>query len=152
STPFHVADRPSFLGKAPGTLAEIVGKAIEPQRLVDAIVDAYVASWGVAPVDAVPLPSPAEDRQPADDLPGAATVEEAMGVLGAGPDARGAFRVGGDLLVSRDALARLEAAAPQVPEEGLGALVDETLAAPGVALDGVRSLESLRDVIARARA
>jgi hypothetical protein len=173
--PFHATERPSFLGKTPGTLEEIVGKPIEPQRLVDAIVDAYVASWAVAPValaadrqhagDLRPivLPPPdrqhaddlrpaAPDRQPADDLPWAATVEEAIGTIGAGVDATGTFRVGGDLLVSRDALARLEAAAPHTPEDALGALVDETLAAPGVALDGVRSLTHVRDVIARARA
>ncbi len=164
-TPFHVTERPSFLGKTPGTLEEIVGKPIEPQRLVDAIVDAYVGSWAVVPVEAAaPAPDrqhaddlspavlPRPDRQHADDLPWAATVEEAIGPIGAGPDASGTFRVGGDLLVSRDALARLEAAAPHTPDDALGALVDETLAAPGVALDGVRSLTQVRDLIARARA
>ena len=65
-TPFHVTERPSFLGKTPGTLEAIVGKPIEPQRLVDAIVDAYVGSWAVAPVEAA---APAADRQHADDLP-----------------------------------------------------------------------------------
>jgi hypothetical protein len=185
--PFHAGDRPSFLGKSPGTLEGIVGKAIEPQRIVDAIVEAYVAAWAVIPVEAAPPeapdrqqaddpppgrpgrtgaggpPSEAPDRQQADDLPPAelesaedgpwaATVEEAIGTLGAGPDARGVFRVGGDLLVSRDALARLEARSPDVADEALGALVDELLAAPGVALDGVRSLTSVRDVIALGRA
>ena len=159
--PFHVADRPSFLGKSPGTLDAIVGKPIEPQRLLDAIVEAYVAAWAVLPIETAPPET--LDRQHADDLalagpesadepPWAANVEEAIGTLGAGPDARGVFRVGGDLLVSRDALARLEARSPQVPDDALGALVDELLAAPGVALDGVRSLTSLRDVIALGRA
>jgi hypothetical protein len=183
-TPFHDAPRPSFLGKTPGTIEEIVGRTIEPERLVEAIVEAYVVAWSVEPVDALPLAAPAaehehandrasgggktagkgrsgDDREHANDLasaaapsvdpPWAATVEEAIGTLGAGPDARGAFRMGGDLLVSRDALARLEARAPQVPDDALGALVDETLGAPGVALDGVRSLASVRDVIARGR-
>ncbi len=156
--PFHSSASPSFLGKVPGTLQEIVGQAIEPQRVVDAIVEAYVAAWAVAPVETAPPDAPerapAGERQHANDLPGlpwAATVDEAIGTLGAGPDARGVFRVGGDLLVSRDALARLEARAPHVPDDALGALVDETLAAPGVALDGVRSLTSVRDVILRAR-
>jgi hypothetical protein len=182
-TPFHVAPRPSFLGKSPGTIEEIVGKVIEPERLVEAIVEAYVAAWSVEPIDAS-LPQrlqaeselandlassggktagerPSGDREqandpalagrPASDPPWAATVEEAIGTLGAGPDARGVFRIGGDLLVSRDALARLEARAPHVPDHALGALVDETLGAPGVALDGVRSLASVRDVIARGR-
>lgn len=161
-TPFHVAARPSFLGKSPGTLDEIVGKAIEPARLVDAIVEAYAFAWAVEPFDTSPPETPTAEREHANDLvsggsdpsedpPWAATVEEAIGTLGAGPDARGVFRVGGDLLVSRDALARLEARSPHVPDSALGALVDETLGAPGVALDGVRSLVSVRDVIARGR-
>ncbi len=123
-TPFHLplegAERPSFLGKTPGTLEEIVGASIEPQRVVDAIVDAYVAAWAVEPID-MPVGPPdsvavvggahdeslGSDEIPPADPPWAATVEEAIGTLGAGPDAGGTFRVGGDLLVSRDALARL---------------------------------------------
>jgi hypothetical protein len=149
--PFHASASGSFLGKVPGTLEEVVGRAFEPHRIVDAIVDAYVAAWAVAPVETALPDAPTGERQHADVLPWAATVDEAIGTLGAGPDAHGVFRVGGDLLVSRDALARLEARAPQVPDDALDALVDETLAAPGVALDGVRSLTSVRDVILRAR-
>jgi hypothetical protein len=81
----------------------------------------------------------------------AATTEEAIGTLGAGPDKSGTFRVGGDLLVSRDALARLEADLNTAPDEDVGRIVDAALAAPGVALDGVRSLNSVRDVILGAR-
>jgi hypothetical protein len=183
-TPFHLGPRSSFLSKTPGTLDEIVGRAMEPERLVEAIVDAYVAAWAVEPVDTSPRDPPSAEREHANDLrsgagktaaaapfgdrehandlargggessgdpPWAATVEEAIGTLGAGPDALGVFRIGGDLLVSRDALARLEARSPHVADDALGALVDETLGAPGVALDGVRSLTSVRDVIARGR-
>jgi hypothetical protein len=150
-TPFHVAARPSFLGKSPGTLEEIVGKEIESQRLADAIVDAYVAAWAAAPVDTAAPEPPPEEREHANDPPWAATVEEAIGTLGAGLDAGGVFRVGGDLLASRDALARLEQRSPHVPDDELGALVDETLGASGVALDGVRSLTSVRDVILQGR-
>jgi hypothetical protein len=74
--------------------------------------------------------------------------------VGAGPDARGVFRVGGDLLASRDAIARLEAcvgaAGPDVPDDAVGHIVDDALARPEVALDGVRSLASVREVIVRA--
>jgi hypothetical protein len=159
--PFHDAERPSFLGKEPTTLEEILRAPVDPARVVGAIVDAYAAAWSVETVVLdEPAPSPefsaaAEPiRQHADEPaspPWAATVEEAIGVVGAGPDATGAFRVGGDLLVSRDALARLEAALPAVPDDAVGQLVDDTLGAPGVALDGVRSLTSVRDVIVEAR-
>jgi hypothetical protein len=53
--------------------------------------------------------------------------------------------------VSRDALAWLGERAAVTPEPEIDAVVDETLSGPGVALDGVRSLASVRDVIVRAR-
>ena len=86
------------------------------------------------------------------DPPWTATADEAIGTVGAGPDAQGRFRVGGDLLVSRDALARLETLAATSPVDDLPRIIDRTLAAPGVALDGVRSLTSVLDVVSRARA
>jgi hypothetical protein len=61
------------------------------------------------------------------------------------------MRVGGDLLVSRDALARLETLVTDARDEDVGRIVQETLGAPGVAIDGVRSLAGVRDVILRAR-
>jgi hypothetical protein len=94
------------------------------------------------------VPDEAEDLRA--DPPWRATCEEAIGTLGAGPDARGVFRVGGDLLVSRDALARLEARVAESAHEDLAHVVDDTLAAPGVALDGVRSLQSVRALLERA--
>ena len=149
--PFSVSQqRASFLGKAPGTIEEITGAATAPERVVEAVVEAYAGAWGA---EVVAMTSGAIDEPPAaiDDTPWAATAEEAIGVLGAGPDSAGTFRAGGDLLVSRDALGRLEAAAPATADGELGALVDETLAAPGVALDGVRSLATVRDLLLRAR-
>jgi hypothetical protein len=59
--------------------------------------------------------------------------------------------VGGDLLVSRDAMAHLEARLPDANDDEVARVLDVTLGAGGVALDGVRSLSSLRDVILRAR-
>jgi hypothetical protein len=148
--PFAPA-RESFLGKEPTTLDAIAGAPFAPSRLVDAIVDAYVGAWAA---EAVPLADDDSGLGAAgavDDTPWAATVEEAIGTLGAGPDARGVFRVGGSLLASRDAVARLEVAAPTTPDDDLGALVDATLAGPGVALDGIRSLARVRDLIVSAR-
>jgi hypothetical protein len=83
--------------------------------------------------------------------PWLATVPETIGPLGAGPDATGRFRIGGDLLVSRDALFSLETSAATARDDDLGLLIDTTLRAPHVALDGVRSLSSVRDVILAAR-
>jgi hypothetical protein len=157
-TPFHLDLRPSFLGKPPGTLEEILGKPVDPQRLADAIADAYIVAWGAdafeiaVAADATGVDEAATDTRGPADPPWTATIEEAIGVLGAGPDATGAFRVGGDLLVSRDALARLEARVAALADGAIAGAVDDSLAAPGVALDGVRSLASVRDVIVRARA
>jgi hypothetical protein len=162
-SPFALTQRPSFLGKTVATLDSLRKRppdAGDARRLADAIVEAYVAQAPGA--DAIALPAVAPPQDPAElalqaddpraDPPWTATGEEAIGTIGAGPDARGTFRVGGDLLVSRDALAQLEARAASSPAADLARIVDETLAAPGVALDGVKSLASVRDVIVRARA
>jgi hypothetical protein len=156
-TPFATGPRASFLGKPVATLDSLrprpAGLA-QAHRLADAVIEAYVAETSASAVDlAEPELSGATDEgdDPRADPPWTATCEEAIGIVGAGPDVRGRFRIGGDLLVSRDALASLEARVQDAAEPELAHIVDETLARQGVALDGVRSLESIRDVIARAR-
>lgn len=147
-TPFATTDRPSFLGKAPGTLESIGGRSVDPERIARAIVEAYARD---AEQVAVGAPQQAPDADdPRAEPPWAATCEVPIGAIGAGPDARGTFRIGGDLLVSRDALARLEARAAAAPDGDVARVVDD-LAAPGVALDGVPSLTAVRDVILAAR-
>jgi hypothetical protein len=159
-TPFAVGPRASFLGKAVATLESLREGPLEPigstaERLASAIVDAYVAQAGgevrdLEPAEVAAAAAGAGD-DPRADPPWAATCEEAIGLVGAGPDARGALRIGGDLLVSRDALARLgERLAGATPAD-VPRVVDETLGAPGVALDGVKSLASIADVVVRAR-
>jgi hypothetical protein len=156
--PFATEPRGSLLGKTPGALEELAGKPIDPSRVADAIVASYLARY-----DATEVPVKAEAdsadasgtrrtiEDPRRDPPWAATVEEPIGIVGAGPDARGVMRVGGDLLVSRDALAQLESLVAGARDEEVGRIVQETLGGPGVAIDGVRSLASVRDVILRAR-
>ena len=157
-TPFALDQRPSFLGKSPATLDTLAGGIVSARRIADAIVESYVAASGGEAAD---LPGPAGAHGPHGakegnedaraDPPWTATRVEAIGSVGAGRDARGNFRVGGDLLVSRDALARLETRIDVTSDPEIGALVDETLGAPGVAIDGIRSLKSVRDVILDAR-
>jgi hypothetical protein len=149
SAPFAEEARASFRGKTPGTLESICGSSVDPLRVADAIVDAYAGQEPSARLEEPETSPDPEDlrRDPA----WTATRDEIIGSLGAGPDAGGVFRVGGDLLVSRDALARLEDRGARAQLDELGRVVDETVAVPGVALDGVQSLTSLRDVIAEAR-
>jgi hypothetical protein len=170
TSPFAHPERPSFLGKAPGTLQTLTGRVSDPARVAGAVAQAYAAigesETGDAEETTLPQPdgtspaSPGRGRNLAATSPAspgledpawAATCDEAIGTLGAGPDAGGVFRIGGDLLVSRDALTRLETRVAGEPEDEIGRIVDETLAVGGVALDGVRSLASVRDVIVRAR-
>jgi hypothetical protein len=155
-TPFDLGPRASYLEKEPGTLASILGAAVAEERLADAIVEAYASAYGRVAVDGGVVPSVAEGVEGAEDVradpPWAATVEEVIGALGAGWDARGRFRVGGDLLVSRDAVTKLEASLEGAGDEDVGTRVDASLGGAGVALDGVRSLSSVRDVILAARA
>jgi hypothetical protein len=154
-TPFTLAPRAAFRSKVPATLEELAGAPVDPTRIADAVVEAYLAASAGAEATMADDGGPpfAQDASPDDvgiDPPWAATLEEAIGIVAAGPDARGTFRVGGDLLVSRDALANLERRIAGGDDPGLA--VDETLGAAGVALDGVRTLRSVRDVIARALA
>ncbi len=150
STPFVWRAGPSLLGKEPATLDELAARAIDPLAVADAIVRSYETKAGTegAPLDVGGLVLPEPE---APEPPWTATVEEAIGTLGAGPDARGRFRVGGDLLVSRDAVEKLEQRLAAAPDADVGRVVDETLAAPGVALDGIASLTHVRDVILAAR-
>jgi hypothetical protein len=179
-TPFAASPRASFLDKVPGTLAEITGTPVAEDRLTDAVARAFAEMYGQAVVDGGadlaphvksgmnihsassakgegPLPGGDLDGAPAngdalsEEPPWTATTEEAIGLVGAGLDAAGRFRVGGDFLASRDAVAALENELPATRDDGLGSLLDRTLGAPHVALDGIRSLASLRDVILAAR-
>ncbi|HXX69584.1 MAG TPA: hypothetical protein VEK07_20535 [Polyangiaceae bacterium] len=158
AVPFAVAERSSFRGRSAGTLESLTGRSIDPGRLATAIVGSFVEACEAEPIAGGGLSRASTPtsvlEDPTRDPPWAATCSEAIGIVGAGPDGRGAFRVGGDLLVSRDALARLEeraaAATELASDEALDAIVADALDSPRVALDGVRSLSSIRDVIARA--
>jgi hypothetical protein len=153
-TPFHVGERASFLGKAPGTIAEITGSQVEPEALGDAVVRAWSEASGRAAVDRGGSPAfEASDgaQDPRLEPPWAATVEEAIGAIGAGADREGKMRVGGELMASTDAIAELEARLAQEPEAEVAALVDATLGAAGVAIEGVREMRSVAEVIEEAR-
>ncbi len=145
ATPFALGPRASFLGKVPATLEELVGKSIDMDRVAKAIRDAYAPDG----VEIVLPEARVEEEELRADPPWGATIEEAIGEIGAGADRMGRFRVGGDFLVSRDAIAALET---RIADGGETAqAVDATLGAPGVAIEGVRSLRSVAEVIDRAR-
>jgi len=155
STPFAREGRASFLGKAPATVEEMVGKPTNLESLAGAIAAAYAGAYGALEGGTALAHPPA--CPPADDeTPWRATVEEAIGVIGAGPDASGAFRLGGELLASRDAIEALERALASLPaaadEATVARAIDATLGAPGAAVHGLRSLSSVLDVVMRARA
>lgn len=151
-TPFAAPGRASLLGKEPGTLASVVGQAFDVGVLAERIAIAYakagdravrMAALGVARAHPVPM----------DDPPWTATADEAIGEVGAGRDASGTLRLGGDLLASRDALGRVAAAvsALQAPDAGaIGRIVNEELRSPRVALQGVKDLGSLEKVLREA--
>jgi hypothetical protein len=145
-TPFALGARPSFLGKEPAVLD------LDPIRIADAIADSY-ASLATGVVRA-PRGEIANSESGVDEEPEwTSRVEEAIGTIAAGLDREGRLRLGGELMASRDAIAALENRVEPLPadEAAIGAAVDETLTAPGVALFGVRSLASIRDVLVAAK-
>ena len=156
SSPFAWDEtRASFLGKPPGTLEEILGVPFDVGVVRAAIEEAYLSSYALEPREASALSGPRRG-DPRASPRWSATAREAIGEVAAGLDELGKMRVGGDLLVSRDALARLEARLDDLPRNAskieVETLVDDTLAAPGVVVHGVRKLATLADVILRARA
>jgi hypothetical protein len=164
SSSFAARPRTAYLRKEPGTLDAIVGRSFDAARVAVAIRGAYAAAWGerltvrepgisasIAPPPSVLAPAPVTDDVPIDP-PWAATVDEAIGIVAAGRDRHGRLRVGGDLLVSRDALTRLEERVANAAPDAIGAIVHEELDDPRVAIDGVRSVDSVRDAIVRALA
>lgn len=163
-TPFAMRERPSFLGKPARTLRGVgVDPDVDAARVADAVIDAYANAYGIGELslDTASEMTRALSRDfagtaaddPRGDPPWAATRDEAIGVVAAGRDREGRVRVGGELMASRDAIARLEAAIAAAGGDApkLDAAVD-ALAAPGVAMLGVRDLRSIRDVIAEALA
>lgn len=163
STPFAVRERGSFLGRAPLTLRALgVDPDVDAGRVADALIDAYANAYGIGELalDTASEMTRALSRDfagaaaddPRSDPPWTATRDEAIGIVAAGRDRDGRVRVGGELMASRDVISRLET---EIHEASRGAAIDgaridraiDALAAPEVAMLGVRSLRSLRDVI-----
>jgi hypothetical protein len=161
-TPFVHAGRsprPSFLGKEPGTLEEILGRSLEPKALAELIADAYLAIAAPPLPPAAPRPillSPpprsrsgeekAQEAALRAELPWSATVEEAIGSVAAGRDAAGVLRLGGDWMASRDAIARVEAEVLGLGERpsaaAVAAIVNQAFLPPAATL-GVKDLGSV---------
>ncbi len=147
TTPFPDRERGAFRGLPPATLHELTGRG-DVAALADSIAQAYELEYRGARSDRASDESNALEIEP--EPPWAATRDEAIGIVAAGPDRTGRLRVGGELMASRDAVARLEDGLAELggapSTDGVGALVDGTLAAEGAVVFGVRSLASIRDV------
>jgi hypothetical protein len=129
----------------------VAGEPVDLDALSATVRDAYAKAYAREPVE---LGLEAVTIEPEDaraDPPWRASVAEVIGEISAGPDASGTFRVGGDLLASRDAIAALEAKLTGASDDEVPRIVDATLAAPGVVVDGVKSLESIARAILAAR-
>ncbi|WP_394845863.1 hypothetical protein LZC95_00170 [Pendulispora brunnea] len=157
STPFATgarASRSSFQDKAPATLEEVHARPIELVALARAIERAYAEAYGDA-LAILPRTAPRWEPAPLDP-PWTAIAEEAIGEIGAGPDAQGTFRIGGDFLASRDAVENLERALAEqcatrpITMDVVQQCVESAFMVPDVALVGVRSPTTLAEVIAAA--
>jgi hypothetical protein len=138
--PLMPGGRPSLMGKEPLALPHV-----DRQKLALRITEAYAAIAGET--TAVALTSARRAGPAREEPPWAHVAEEAIGQVAAGTDAAGVLRLGGDLLASGDAVervaARVAALDARTPE-AVGRVVDEELAGPSVALEGIRDLSSLR--------
>jgi len=146
--------RPSFLGKEPGTLETLCERAFDSAALARAIAEAYVAAAGGAARELPPRRDPAasaSDQALRAEPPWTSSIEEVIGPVCAGRDASGALRLGGDFMASRDAVATLETAVSALgsgaTREAVGQLVNDAFTSGGAAIEGVRDLASVRDVL-----
>lgn len=140
TTPFARGMRESYRGREPATIETLTGRG-EPLRVVDALVDAYADG---STVRELPFSGEAAEPVAHDDPPWLATVSEAIGIVGA----TGAS-VGGELMASRDAMARV--AREMRDARDVGALVDDVFTSGAAVVYGVRSLRSIAEVIETAR-
>jgi hypothetical protein len=151
--PFALRERASFMGKEPATLDEIAGTPIDGTAVAGAIASAYRALASDVR-EAAPPPIALAEPLLADDHAWSAVREEAIGIVACGRDASERLRVGGELMVSRDAVARLEdriaALGSGATADDVGRAVDEAFTTRGAVLFGVRSLASIRDVVVAA--
>lgn len=145
----------SFLGKTPTTIDAVVGTKRDPDAFCEQVSRAYAEAYGLtfAPHREPFAFPPAEPL--AAEGPWHATVEEAIGTVGASfSDSH--VRIGGAFMASEDALAELEgrlsALSPAAHVDDFVADASAVFGAPGVTLFGVRSLTSLADVAFEARA
>lgn len=145
--PARAAD--PFLGKAPCSLADVLPAPLDPEHVARAISgahdEAYAAplaraSW--SPRDVRPV---AHDARP----PWAALREEVIGFIGASGEP--SPELGGDLLASEDLVeainANLAALPPRPTRPAIEAAIAEASGRTGGIIEGVRSMESLIDVI-----
>jgi hypothetical protein len=144
-------NRASFLGKSEIMLEEAVGHALAMNAVVEAVANEYANAFegerGEAPaIEDAPL-------EVEDDPKWTATIDEAIGTVAAGYDRKGRLKIGGQFFASRDAIVRLEdriaAFDRTTPLDAIGAAVDGELTRAGVAIHGIKSLISIREVIAR---
>lgn len=138
------ATRASFDGKLPATMAELRADTIDVTKLATALAEEHgLPITAPAPVKVLVAPT---------EPPWTARADESIGPLFAGPDHRGRTRLGGELMASRDRVAWLEERVHNAPDSAIGALVDEAFTPAGIALFGVKTLLSVRDVLLAARA
>lgn len=155
--PFASGPRASFLGKEPASLRAL-GSRKAPDEIGIEIVRAYeaLATEAALPIERLDgASSDAAGQAVADEPAWAASRDEALGRIAAGLDARGRMRLGGELMVARDALARLEAGFVALGERqrepaAVSAVVDGALGDPSAALFGVKELASICDVLVEA--
>lgn len=138
-----------FLGKAPRTIAEVLGRAIDAETLAPRIADAYAEQAEGSRAHLSITLAPGGPAAVPDEPPFTAMVEEAIGLLGARYEPEHErVAIGGDLGASEDALAALEralfAAGRDATEDQLGAVVDAHLGpSSGALVFGVKSLRSI---------
>lgn len=137
-----------FRGHAPQTLAAL-GLTADAPHAASTLLAAYDAAFGALP--RLAHDGPLRAAASAEAAPWDATVDEAVGLVGADADPP---RFGGDFFASEGVVAALEEAAAEVrgdDEDALWRALEAALARTQGALEGLRARRCLAQVLLRAR-
>lgn len=153
------AARASYQDKEPTTIAELAPQEFTVPEIAERIESAFLDAYGLAREDATldaflgAAGVPQDVRVVREPPPSFVdSIEEAIGPVRVGRDEAGRVRFGGELMISFDALEALEEALCRIDTRDTKAVaqaVETTIGRSGVALFGVRSLDTFVHLVAR---
>lgn len=146
--PCFVSNRPAS-GPPRALFEDARVSRLSSEALAEQIMAAYTATFGAARLQQAEACAPVSEPLPKEP-PWTALCEEAIGVVGAGSDRDGRFRVGGEFFASEDVVRAIERGAVLCGPPHVGRCVETCFVERDGYLHGVRNRDAITDVVSRA--